>query len=96
MSGFVIDEAKVEELLRANAPSYVVSIAPSGIAIENRKSPYYSVTGAAGGTVTIDPVAPSIEARARLAAVRKRIENSGITLHGEKELSEEIERMRSL
>ena len=90
---FVIDEEKIAALLRTSETSYKVSIAPGGAAVETH---YYDPVGYGGisGTIAIDPVIASREARGHLLTIRGRIEKSGSPLHGEKELSEELERMR--
>ncbi len=86
---FVIDEGKVEELLRAGTIGYTpVSIST----IENYR-PFYGSMGASG-TVFVGRAAASKESRGRLTAIREKIEKSGAPLHSAAELIAEIDEMR--
>ena len=89
---FVIDETKVEELLRVSNPEYTVSIAKVGPVVENH-TPYYGYMGVSG-TVFVDHDAASKDARGHLMKARDRIEKSGSPLHSADELTNEIDGMR--
>jgi hypothetical protein len=89
---FVIDEGKVEELLKSSDPKYTVSIAPVGPTTENFK-PLYGYMGVSG-TVFVDHVVAAKEIRGNLITIRKRIEKSGRPLKSADELSREIDEVR--
>ena len=90
---FVIDENKVEELLRSSEPTYTVSVAPGGAAVENHRS-CYGYTGI-DGTVALSPATVSEEARGYLMSLRRKIEESGKPLQSADALANEIDRTRS-
>jgi hypothetical protein len=89
---FVIDEAKVEELLKSSNPGYAVSIATIESTIENR-TPYYGYMEASGTGIVGHGTIP-IEARGHLMAARRKIEKAGTHLQSAAELTREIEGMR--
>jgi len=91
---FVIDEAKVAELLKASDSKYTVSIATIGPVVENN-TPYYGYMGVSG-TVCVDYAAAVKEMRGNLMTIRKRIEKSGRPLQSADELSKEIDEMRGV
>jgi hypothetical protein len=89
---FVIDEGKIEDLLRTSETNYKVSIAPGGMAIETHYEPLGY--GGIAGTVAVDALGAIRDARKHLLTIRGKIEQSGVHLHGTGELGEEMERMR--
>jgi hypothetical protein len=84
---FVIDNAKVEELLASSHMSYEVSSSSVAVAIENSTPiPLYPSLPAGGMTPT--------GTREHLLALRRKIEASGIPLISPDELESEVREMR--
>jgi len=82
---FVIDNAKVDELLASSELGYAVTISSIDVGIDNYTSIYPNRT--AGGTIPIGT-------REHLLALRRKIETSGIPLVSTAELDSEIREMR--
>ena len=82
---FVIDNAKVEELLASSHMSYEFSGSSVNVAIENYAPIYPSLP--AGGTIP-----PGT--REHLVSLRRKIETSGIPLISADDLDSEIREMR--
>ncbi len=93
---FVIDENKIEELLKSADQRYTVTVAPGGAVVETRAEnhrSYYDYEGISG-TVAAVPLSLSEETRDQLMTIRRRIEESGAPLKSANVLAREIERMR--
>lgn len=89
---FVINAAKVAELLKTSKAWYSASGSVISPTIENYV-PIYS-TMEVSGTTFASYVPVSKEARGRLLAIRSRIVKSGKSLKSADELTEEIAEMR--
>ena len=89
---FVVDDAKVAELLSSSNPGYTVSITPIAPTTENFRS-YYDSMGVSG-TVVVDRATTSKEARGHLMALREKIEKSGAPLQSAAALTRDIEETR--
>jgi hypothetical protein len=84
---FAIDDAKVKELLENCRAPYELSGSAITPSIENyNKEPIYPDL-AVGGTVPLGT-------REHLFALRRKIEKSGTSLIGARELEEEVREMR--
>jgi hypothetical protein len=86
---FSINESKLEELLKSCSKTYEVSTSAVGLAIDNF-APYYM----ASGTTSIAPPVVTEEAREHLLALRRNIEESGISLKSADDLAVEIRERR--
>jgi len=86
-----IDESKVAELLESSNKGYTVADVP--LMIQNR-TPVYPVTPEVSGTVYTAPVLVTAETKERLMWARRQIEESGVPLRSEDELTREIDEMR--
>jgi hypothetical protein len=86
-----INEAKVAELLKSSNKGYTVESVP----IAENFCPAYPIASEVSGAVYAAPVLVTAEARERLLAARRQIEESGVPLKSEEELVREIHEMRS-
>jgi hypothetical protein len=93
---FVINEAKVFELLGSNENGYTVSVNP----LEPRIDNYYPLYGQSSGTITTEessyavPVLVTPETELNFMSARRQIEESGVPLKSAEELTNEIDAMR--
>lgn len=87
---FTIDEAKVRESLASIAPGYATTA--SNLCLGQTRDIPAPKTTVAGTTYGI--VSTTVDTREYLAAVRRKIEESGMALKSVDELSREIDEMR--
>lgn len=87
-----IDAAKVREsLASSDKPSYVVTA--SNLVIAALPSPP-APSSAVGGTMMFGEPRVSAETREYVTSVRRKIEESGVSLKSAEELTREIDEMR--
>ncbi len=93
---FVINEAKVEELLRLSENAYTVSVSTLESKIDN----YFPTYEQSSGTIVTQetgyavPVLVTPETKDLFVLARRRIEDSGVPLRSADELTEEMDTMR--
>lgn len=86
-----IDEAKVRESLASIAPGYATTA--SNLCLEQTRNDIPAPKTTVAGT-TYGIVSTTVDTREYLSAVRRKIEESGMSLKNVDELSREIDEMR--